>query len=73
MEAAGLTVFDAELATALRDNMPLAVLRAVALVTHAGDPTVVGIATLVVFLRRCCGAVISASRPAGSPRWWEPP
>ncbi|MGF6711941.1 membrane-associated phospholipid phosphatase [Luteibacter sp. W1I16] len=49
-EAAGLTVFDAELAAALRDNMPAAVLRAVALVTHAGDPLVVGIATFVIFL-----------------------
>lgn len=49
-EAAGLTVFDAELSTALRNNMPPAVLRAVALVTHAGDPMVIGVATLVVFL-----------------------
>lgn len=48
-EQAGLTVFDASLATDLRANMPLPVLRVIAMITHSGDPLVVGIATLVVF------------------------
>lgn len=49
-EAAGLTVFDARLASDLRANMPLPVLRIVAMVTHSGDPVIVGIATLAVFI-----------------------
>lgn len=48
-DAAGLTAFDANLARDLRSNLPLPLLRSVAMVTHAGDPLVVGIATLVVF------------------------
>jgi membrane-associated phospholipid phosphatase len=49
-EQAGLTAFDASLAADLRANLPLPVLRAIAWVTHSGDPLVVGIATGVVFL-----------------------
>jgi len=49
-EQAGLTVFDASLAADLRANLPLPVLRAIAWVTHTGDPVVVGVATGVVFL-----------------------
>lgn len=49
-EQAGLTTFDASLASDLRANMPVPVLRIVAMVTHAGDPLVVGIATLLVFV-----------------------
>ncbi|SFW59626.1 undecaprenyl-diphosphatase [Luteibacter sp. UNCMF366Tsu5.1] len=49
-EAAGLTVFDAALAQDLRSNMPLPALRVIALLTHAGDPLVVGVATLIVFV-----------------------
>ncbi|SEW03129.1 undecaprenyl-diphosphatase [Luteibacter sp. 329MFSha] len=48
--AAGLTVFDANLARDLRANMPLPVLRGVAVVTHAGDGLVLGIATFLVFV-----------------------
>src|SRR6201989_3055384 len=40
-EAAGLTVFDANLARDLRNNMPLPVLRGVAMLTHIGDPVVI--------------------------------
>lgn len=49
-DAAGLTVFDAALANDLRANTPLPVLRAIAVLTHAGDPVVVGIASLAVFI-----------------------
>jgi membrane-associated phospholipid phosphatase len=49
-EQAGLTVFDASLAADLRANMPLPVLRAIAWGTHAGDPLVVGVAAVLVFL-----------------------
>jgi membrane-associated phospholipid phosphatase len=49
-EAAGLTVFDAALANDLRANTPRSVLQVIALVTHAGDPVVVGVATLCVFV-----------------------
>ena len=49
-EAAGLTAFDANLANQLRANMPDTVLRAIAWLTHTGDPLVLGVATVVVFL-----------------------
>ena len=49
-EAAGLTVFDANLARDLRNNMPLPVLRGIAMLTHTGDPVVIGIAALLVFV-----------------------
>jgi len=49
-EQAGLTVFDASLATDLRANLPLPVLRTIAWFTHMGDPVVVGAATLLVWL-----------------------
>ncbi|KAF1005351.1 MAG: Phosphatidylglycerophosphatase B [Luteibacter sp.] len=49
-EQAGLTVFDAALASDLRDNMPLPVLRGIAMLTHTGDPLVVAIAALLVFV-----------------------
>lgn len=62
----GLTVFDASLASDLRANMPVPVLRVVAMVTHAGDPLVVGAATLLIFIvllvrrhRRLAGAWIA--------------
>jgi undecaprenyl-diphosphatase len=48
-EAAGLTVFDAGLASALRANMPTPVLRVVAILTRAGDPLVLAAASAVVF------------------------
>ncbi|MBB3227396.1 undecaprenyl-diphosphatase [Luteibacter sp. Sphag1AF] len=47
---AGLTVFDAALASDLRDNMPLPVLRAISWITHIGDPVVVMIETAIVTL-----------------------
>jgi membrane-associated phospholipid phosphatase len=49
-EQAGLTVFDASLATDLRANIPFPVLRAIAWGTHAGDPIIVGAATLLVLV-----------------------
>jgi len=49
-DAAGLTVFDADLASDLRANTPLPVLRAIAWLTHAGDALVLGMATLVIFV-----------------------
>jgi undecaprenyl-diphosphatase len=66
-DAAGLTAFDAALAGQLRANMPDTALRAIALLTHAGDALVLGVATAVVFLvllwrrhRRLAGAWIAA-------------
>lgn len=55
-EQAGLTVFDAGLASDLRANMPLPVLRAVAWLTQLGNPTALGIVTagvtVVLVVRR---------------------
>jgi undecaprenyl-diphosphatase len=44
----GLTRFDADLASQLRDTMPVALLRGIAWLTHLGDPPLVAIAALVV-------------------------
>jgi len=49
-EQAGLTAFDAALASDLRDNTPLPVLRIIAMLTHTGDPVVVAIAAGLVFV-----------------------
>lgn len=66
-DAAGLTAFDAALAGQLRANMPEAALRAIALLTHAGDALVLGVAAAAVFVvllwrrhRHLAGAWIAA-------------
>ncbi|MET0934575.1 MAG: phosphatase PAP2 family protein [Luteibacter sp.] len=47
-EQAGLTVFDAALASDLRQNMPRPILHIVAMLTHAGDSLVLGSAAVIL-------------------------
>jgi undecaprenyl-diphosphatase len=49
-EQAGLTVFDASLASDLRDNMPRPVLHGVALLSRTGNSLVLGTVAVLVFI-----------------------
>jgi undecaprenyl-diphosphatase len=49
-EQAGLTVFDAALASDLRQNLPRPLLNAIAMLTHVGDSIVVVPVSIVVFI-----------------------